>query len=98
VLGRVASAVVMAVVIFAAEMLRLRSWIYYGAAAVILVAVVNAALGFAIYFGLRGVGIPEFFEPGLRMAVISLIAGLEASLFYWLVAGCNAGTWQEQWE
>ena len=84
--------VMLAGVLLLFELLRLRAWIWYGVAAVVL-----ALAGHMIYELLfvryvpPQVMLPSLFVPGTRLVALCVVAALAGSLVYWLVAGRQAG-------
>jgi hypothetical protein len=86
-----ATAFVPALVLIAvAEIMRLRSLLYYAAA--------GAVVGFASYFGsdveLRLENTTDV-APVFHPLQLAAAAGIVGGLAYWLLAGRNAGRWRE---
>jgi hypothetical protein len=87
-----ATAFVPAVLLIAvAEIMRLRSLLYYAAA--------GAVVGFASYFGsdveLRLENTTDV-TPVFHPLQLAAAAGIVGGLAYWLLAGRNAGRWRER--
>jgi hypothetical protein len=76
-----------------AEILRLRSFVLYSAAAVIVALAGNFAwTHLTAQLSATSMSmIPELFQPGTSLMLSSTAAGLAAGIVYWLVAGRNAG-------
>jgi hypothetical protein len=86
------AAVMLVGVLLLFELLRLRAWIWYGVAAVVV-----ALAGHMLYELLfvryvpPQVALPALFVPGTRLMTLGVAAALAGSLVYWVVAGRHAG-------
>ncbi len=72
-----------------AEMVSIRSILFY--------ALAGAVIGFIAYVSLGGFDVAALSVDGYtrRETEIAVAAGIVAGLVYWLLAGRNAGRWRE---
>jgi hypothetical protein len=77
------------------EVFKVRTWVWYAAAAVFL-----ALAGYLIYELLfvryvpPQLDVPPLFVPGTPLMVLLIISTFAGSLVYWLAAGRHAGAWR----